>query len=285
MLIRLIEVKDELGMAAALSSPICMEDQAIYMTCSSHIARTLARQKLPCIFVEENQEDVYGVDMIVAKEDEDWKQDHPFLERIWRRHYQMPWIIAETQRLLIRESTLEDLSAFLSMYEEEKDNPDVKPFLGEPEKELGAYIQNCYGIYGYGLWTLIKKEDGQVIGRIGFEPAHAGNSEMLGTSEMPGNSEMPGTSEMPETSEMPGTSETCPAPYLGYLIRKAYRHQGYAREAARAVLSYGKKELGFETVALATSQSNKGSRKLADQLGFLMVGENNDSHIRYRLDL
>lgn len=273
MLIRLIEVKDELGMAAALSSPICMEDQALYMTCSSHVARTLARQNLPCIFVEENQENVYGVDMIVAKDDEDWKQDHPFLERTWRRHYQMPWIIAETQRLLIRESVLEDLSAFLSMYEEEKDNPDVKPFLGEPEKELGTYIQNCYGIYGYGLWSVVKKEDGQVIGRIGFEPAPARNSEM------------PGTSEMPETSEMPGTSETCPAPYLGYLIRKAYRRQGYAREAARAVLSYGKKELGFETVALVTSQSNGGSRKLADQLGFLIVGENNGSHIRYRLNL
>lgn len=267
MLIRLIEVKDELGMAAALSSPICMEDQTIYMTCSSNVARTLARQKLPCIFVEESQEDVYGVDMIVAKEDEDWKQDHPFLERIWRRHYQMPWIIAETQRLLIRESTLEDLPAFLSMYEEEKDNSDVKPFFGEPEKELAAYIQNCYGIYGYGLWSVVKKEDGQVIGRIGFEPAPAGNSEM------------------PGTLEMPGTSETCPAPYLGYLISKVHRHQGYAREAAQALLSYGKKELSFETVILVTSQSNKGSRKLADQLGFLMVGENNGSHIRYRLNL
>ena len=51
-------------------------------------------------------------------------------------------------------------------------SPDIwKSLFPEKEAELAymkAYISQIYGFYGYGLWSVLLKEEGRVIGRAGL---------------------------------------------------------------------------------------------------------------------
>lgn len=104
-----------------------------------------------------------------------------YLERIVRRHVGLPWIIAETDRLLIREFTPDDIA---QMPEE----PDAWYTVEEraadkifyDKDKLEAYIKSQYRFYEYGIWAVVRKADGVVVGKAGVtnleEPEH-GESE------------------------------------------------------------------------------------------------------------
>ena len=263
MLIALQRVENEQALKDALASPIKREDCAFYVTEMPEAARALAQRKLPCIFLEGSAQEtkkgagVYGVDLILqgdnmrgkpggtrrecsrscqtdAAGDESVRTylDDAALTRLWQRHYGLPWTIARTERLIIRESVMEDLTAFLAMYGGEAKNPDVTQFAESPEETLYLYIKRQYPLYGYGLWTIAEKSTGEVIGRIGIENDEAGERQ------------------------------------LSYLIARKYRRRGYAKEAAQAVLAYAREALAFRDLKLCTSDGNTASQKLAFSLGF-----------------
>ena len=92
-------------------------------------------------------------------------------DEAYRRMAHLPWNILETERLKVRESTLEDVDDFYEIYQE----PSITYYMEDlfPQKEaetayMKAYIDQIYGFYGYGLWTVIHKESGKVIGRAGL---------------------------------------------------------------------------------------------------------------------
>lgn len=233
--IALCELKSEGDLQQALESPVSAADHLLYAAVHEEYAKALIRHGLPCIFIEGAEtEQIYGADMVLKEADDwDWKNDQPFLKRIWQRHYRMPWTIAETDRLLIRESVPEDFAPIYAFYEEEKQNPDVTPFPEEDAEEAFlSYIQGRYPLFGYGLWTMLEKESGCVVGRIGFEETET---------------------EFPE---------------LSVLIGAAYRGKGYAGEAAKSLLAYSKEKLGFPGVLYRTSEKNRASQALAEGLGF-----------------
>lgn len=236
-------LKSQEELQQALLHPVTEKDRTLYAAAYAGYAEALIAHGLPCIFIEEKEtgesiEPVYGADMIILETDDwNWKEDEEFLLRIWQRHYHLPWTIAETERLLIRESVAEDLIPISRFYEEERDNPDVKPFSEEPEAEFRAYIAHRYPVFGYGLWTVTEKKSGRVIGRMGFET-------------------------FTETAD--GES----VPELSVLLGRDYRGCGYAREAAQALLVYAKEELGFSQVSYRTSKENAASAALAEKLGF-----------------
>ncbi len=157
--------------------------------------------------------------------------DRTFLEEIHTRALGIPVIIAETERLLIREMTLSDL-------------PDVNalclrngfPAIGEDEAK--AYIEYMYGLYQCGMWLVFEKKSGQLIGRCGF-----GIADYLDFSEMD----------------------------LGYLIDRKYRRQGYAEEACRVLLAYGEQVLQFSGLSAYAEEENLPSRSLLEKLGFSRI--------------
>lgn len=214
---------------------------AVYITEVPKLAERLVAEKVPCIYIEEPgtpQRYVRGVDYIFqgkldyeAGQKGCYGMDREFLLRVWQRYYHLPWTIAETERLVIRESVMDDLAALTEIYGCEEGNPDVVPFLGEPEGELQAYIDSRYPFYGYGLWSIVEKTSGRVIGRAGLEDWLEGIE-------------------------------------LSYLIGSAYRRQGYALEAAKAILEYAKNGLEAEEIYLRTSGNNTASSALAHRLGF-----------------
>ncbi|MCR5748307.1 MAG: GNAT family N-acetyltransferase [Lachnospiraceae bacterium] len=86
-----------------------------------------------------------------------------FCEKMLMRKLEKPWIIARTERLMIREFRPDDeLGVF-------KDKWGDRSF-------IDRYIDCQYHLFGYGIWALEKKDDGKIIGKAGLfnSPRHEG---------------------------------------------------------------------------------------------------------------
>ncbi len=165
-----------------------------------------------------------------------------YFHRLWYRHHNLPVQIAETERLLIRESIVEDAAAFQELYADK----GVQTFLEQPPvgnlpRELSAYqtyitqyAEHQYGFYEYGMWTVIEKSSKNVIGRMGLE--------------------------------LQKVSEDTEQVSLGYALLPKYRGKGYALEACLAILNYCK-ECGYVTeVFVKIDDKNENSKKLFQKL-------------------
>lgn len=154
--------------------------------------------------------------------------DRGFLEQVHTRALGLPVRIAETRRLILREMTLSDLSELNRICRE-----NGLPETGE--EEAGAYIRYMYGLYQCGMWVVLEKESGRIIGRAGF-----GIADYLPEAELD----------------------------LGYLIDTPYRRQGYGEEACRAALGYGRDWLELQRISAYVEEENQASVHLLEKLGF-----------------
>ena len=62
--------------------------------------------------------------------------------------------------------------------------------------------------------------------------------------------------------------DTLPEIDLGFAFLPAFRGQGYAREAAAAVLAEAREAFGLRRILAITSLDNRRSMKLLESLGF-----------------
>lgn len=162
------------------------------------------------------------------------------IERMWQREQGIPWSICETDRLIIREQTVEDIDALYELY----NDPDVRKFTEDLYEDrdqeiqyLKDYINNQYRFCEYGVWAVIEKQSGRLIGRIGIS-----NRAEYDDAE------------------------------IGYVIRRDCRRKGYATEACSAIIRYAQKELGMKKINAFTLKENAAGIALLDKLGFLKVG-------------
>lgn len=196
-----------------------------------------------------NGEFIAGADYVVESLEE---LDEAFLEQVVRRSLGLPWRICETDRLLIREFSQEDLPKLALLWGEN----------GEERREkLEAYIRCQYGFFEYGLWALIRREDGEIVGWAGFSLIEEGKREAGEPMELEGLAELEGRLGPEGLMDLEGLPE------LGYYILKPFRRQGYAKEACRAILEYGREQLGFTRVICRIERSNQASLKTAAALG------------------
>lgn len=215
--------------------------RAVYLTDRPEIVCDIKIMDSACIFMEKKGRPIsYEADYIWQMTEDTDLPDEFYIHRIWQRHMHIPWKIVETEHLLIRESVMEDLPYFQKYYEEEADNMDVQD-LGVGEKQLYSYIAVRYPLFEYGLWSVVDKSTGTVIGRAGIE-------------------------ELPEQY-----GNLAGEPELSYLIGRKYRRRGYASESCRAILRYAAEELEMDRIYLRTSKDNFPSQKLAEKLGLLKV--------------
>lgn len=92
--------------------------------------------------------------------------DDMLLEKAVRRQYGLPWIIAQTKRLLIREFTKDD-----PLEAESADDGDGV-FSDRARRE--DYIDNQYRFHECGLWALVLKKSGLIIGKAGITAGQLG---------------------------------------------------------------------------------------------------------------
>lgn len=150
----------------------------------------------------------------------------------------------ETQRLILREFTMGDFDALyeiLSDGETMKHYP--KPF---DEEKVRYWIQwnlENYQVFGFGLWAVVLKESGEVIGDCGI------------------------------------TMQTINGkikPEIGYHIHKAHQGRGYATEAAARCMKFVFEETPFNAVYSYMKYTNVGSYTVAMKNGMRLVEEYED---------
>lgn len=168
--------------------------------------------------------------------------DDVFLERVVRRELGLPWRIAESERLLLREFAPEDWKKIVP----EPQDEEADRIFYEQDK-LEAYIQNQYGFYEYGVWAVERKSDNVIVGTAGVTDAEWGK---CGIQEEDGRQKEQLSME------------------LGYHIFAPYRRQGYALEACRLILDYVHETFEASMYAV-TKRSNLASQKVLERLGFV----------------
>ena len=129
-----------------------------------------------------------------------------------------------------------DVEDFYNIYQEPAITKYMEGLFPEKSAErqyIREYIEKVYGYYEFGVWTVLEKESGAVIGRAGF-------------------------------SYREGYEE----PELGYIIGVPWQRKGYAEEVCRGILDFGWKELGFGAVQVLVETENEPSLHLCRKLGF-----------------
>ena len=149
--------------------------------------------------------------------------------------------ILRTERLLLREMEDGDFSALCRMLRD----PAVMyayehAFSLEEAWDWLRRQQERYRRDGFGLWAMVEKSTGDMIGQCGI------TWQLLGD----------------------GTR----APEVGYLLEKAAWHKGYATEAARACRDYAFDTLGFEEVCSIVRVNNLPSQAVARRNGMEVRG-------------
>jgi len=167
--------------------------------------------------------------------------DGRYLERVCRRYAGLPWEILQTKRCIVREMTTADVPSFYEIYREPSITAYMEDLFPDPEQEteyVKSYIKNVYEFYEYGLWTIIDRQSGRIIGRAGLS-----------------------WREETETTE------------LGYVIAVPFQRKGYAFEVCSAILQYAWEELELEEVSAYVKGENEASIGLCKKLGFQYAGE------------
>lgn len=73
-----------------------------------------------------------------------------------------------------------------------------------------------------------------------------------------------------------GSAETVGRAEMGYTVMPNHRRQGYATEAARALMGWAAREHGVDRFFVSIAPGNASSLAMAAKLGFRQVGEQND---------
>lgn len=132
----------------------------------------------------------------------------------------------------MRRFTPDDLDELVAL----RTDPEVRRYLGDQSRErveqrLQYYISH-YEPHGFGVWAVILKETGQMIGWCGL---------MF----------------LDETPEVE----------VGYGVAREYWGKGLMTEAAHACLRYGFEKVGLERIVAVAMPENQASRRIMEKLG------------------
>lgn len=149
--------------------------------------------------------------------------------------------ILETERLVLREMEETDYEALCRMLQD----PEVMYAYEHAfsDDEAWGWLHNQIRRYreeGFGLWAVILKESGEMIGQCGLTLQPYGEERVV---------------------------------EVGYLFQKAYWHQGYAIEAAMACRDYAFKTLKIPSVYSIIRDNNLASQRVAERNGMRRVDQ------------
>jgi RimJ/RimL family protein N-acetyltransferase len=146
----------------------------------------------------------------------------------------------ETERLLLRSMLESDFDELLLVFTD----PKVMAAFNHPlftHEQMERWLQrnlDHQNQYGYGLFSVILKETGELIGNCGLE-------------------------QMDDMS----------AAELGYDFRSEFWNQGYATEAACAVRDYAFDVLHLPHLISLIRVGNLASRRVAEKVGMVLAEE------------
>jgi RimJ/RimL family protein N-acetyltransferase len=150
-------------------------------------------------------------------------------------------MILETERLTLREMTIQDLPALNAIVCDDETTYAFEGAWSEEESKAGLQKQiDHYKKYGYGRWAAVLKSTGEVIGICGIQWCNAGENDV---------------------------------PEIGYLFNRRFWRKGYAVEAAIACKRYGFEHLGFGELYSTIRDTNIASLNVAFRSGMTIRGQ------------
>lgn len=149
--------------------------------------------------------------------------------------------VVETQRLQLRQMTPADVPALLAVF------GDAEAMRHYPaafdEARMQAWVDwnmRSYEARGYGLWALVLRATGEVVGDCGLV-----SQQVEGVQEVE----------------------------VGYHVRRDLWGQGLATEAALGCLTYGFTTLGCHRLVSLIHPRNGPSRRVAEKIGMTLRRE------------
>lgn len=151
----------------------------------------------------------------------------------------------ETKRLILREMTWEDRPAICAVLQDKETMYAYEHAFSDEEvdKWMGNQMDR-YRKFGFGLWAVMKKETGEVIGQCGL------------TWQL-----------VPESIDASGRLLE-----IGYLFQRPQWGNGYATEAAAACREYAFQVLKAPKVSSIIRENNRASRNVAERNGLKPAG-------------
>ena len=150
-------------------------------------------------------------------------------------------VILETERLLLREMNADDFGALCRIMQDEKTMYAYEGAFGEQEvrdwldRQLSRYRE-----FGFGLWAVVLKETGEMIGQCGLTIQPWKDEKVL---------------------------------EIGYLFQRKFWHYGYATEAAIACKKYAFEVLKAGEVCSIIRNTNLPSQRVAERNGMTKTDE------------
>lgn len=143
--------------------------------------------------------------------------------------------ILSTKRLILREMTDEDFDALMRVISD----PENMAYYPKPYDDEGvwrwiAWCKDCYRKYGFGLWAVVEKESGEMIGDCGVSMQFIDEAWR---------------------------------PEIGYHLRKDVHRQGIGKEMTRAVRDYFFTHYAYDEVYSYMDVDNVASYKTAEANG------------------
>lgn len=150
-------------------------------------------------------------------------------------------MIPETERLTLREMTMEDFDALYAVL----GDPEIMqhyPYAFDAQRVRDWITRNMdrYRIFGFGLWAVCLRETGEMIGDCGL------TMQLIG-----------------------GVIK----PEIGYHIRRDMQRKGYATEAASAVRDWAFEHTPFREIYSYMKYTNEPSARSAQAWGCRFVEE------------
>ena len=149
-------------------------------------------------------------------------------------------MILETARLCLRPLTWSDQPALAEILQDRETMYAYEHAFSQQEVEEWLARQLWrYDREGVGLWAVLERESGRLVGQAGI------------------------TWQDWEDRRVPE---------IGYLFNRAFWHRGYAAEAAAGCKQYGFETLGFPALYSIIRDSNHPSQRVALRNGMYVVG-------------
>ena len=158
--------------------------------------------------------------------------------------------ILETTRLILRPMKAADIDALLVIFTDPQVMAafDEEPFNREQmSRWLGRNLDHQEK-YGYGLFSVLLKENGLLIGDCGLEVMEVDGIQVA---------------------------------ELGYDFRSDYWNQGYATEAASAVRNYAFDVLELPQLISLIRVHNAASQRVSEKIGMARISEFETHGIQY----
>lgn len=209
--------------------------KALYVTDDNDTYNKIVKQNYDALVLIESENDMNSFEKARYFIMNPWDTEYSYYDRAYKRFNNIPWALVATKRLILRETIESDVEAFYEMYK----NPEMTKYterlytdVEEEKKYVREYREKVYDIQGFGIWTVVRKNDKKIIGRAGITAREGFDNYEV-----------------------------------GFAIGCDYQGQGYAIEAVKGICSFAKEQELGKLNALVMAE-NERSKNLLRKLDF-----------------